>query len=180
MSKVDDKEIELKEKKKKIFVKNVKKTLSNVKKPFNAIISKIKEMNHTTKVIVLVWIAIILLILFMALLVGISKENREKYYVMEKKLYDMTLNYVTTEKVYPTKENKAYIPLESLIVSGYAKRVEFIDNVDKDKDGKDDLCKGYSVVYYNGEEEQYSIESFISCDKYTSKYYNDYKDYLEK
>ena len=95
-------------------------------------------------------------------------------------LYNFFLYYVTNESVYPTKENKAYIPLESLIVGNYASKKNFTDNVDKDKDGSDDLCKGYSVVYYNGEEEQYSIESFVSCDKYTSKYYNDYLDYLEK
>ena len=55
----------------------------------------------------------------MALLVGLSKNNRTRYYEMEEKLYDATLNYVTNENVYPTKENKAYIPLESLIVGNY-------------------------------------------------------------
>ena len=62
----------------------------------------------------------------------------------------------------------------------YGKSKDFRDTVDKDKDGSKDLCKGYSVVYYNGDEEQYSIEVFVSCDKYTSKYYNDYLEYLEK
>ena len=180
MSKVDEKKSELKVKKKKIFKKNIKKVLSTIKKPFKGIINKINKMNHTTKVILLVWIVIILLILFMALLVGLSKNNRTRYYEMEEKLYDATLNYVTNENVYPTKENKAYIPLESLIVGNYASKKVFTDNVDRDKDGNDDFCKGYSVVYYNGEEEQYSIESFVSCDKYTSKYYNDYLDYMEK
>lgn len=180
MSKVDEKKSELKVKKKKIFKKNIKKVLSTIKKPFKGLINKINKMNHTTKVILLVWIVIILLILFMALLVGLSKNNRTKYYEMEDKLYDATLNYVSNENVYPTKENKAYIPLESLIVGNYATKKVFTDNVDRDKDGNDDLCKGYSVVYYNGEEEQYSIESFVSCDKYTSKYYNDYLDYMEK
>ena len=180
MSKVDEKKSELKVKKKKIFKKNIKKVLSTIINPFKGIINKINKMNHTTKVILLVWIVIILLILFMALLVGLSKNNRTRYYEMEEKLYDATLNYVTNENVYPTKENKAYIPLESLIVGNYASKKVFTDNVDRDKDGNDDLCKGYSVVYYNGEEEQYSIESFVSCDKYTSKYYNDYLDYMEK
>ena len=180
MSKVDEKKSELKVKKKKIFKKNIKKVLSTIKKHFKGLINKINKMNHTTKVILLVWIVIILLILFMALLVGLSKNNRTRYYEMEEKLYDATLNYVTNENVYPTKENKAYIPLESLIVGNYASKKVFTDNVDRDKDGNDDLCKGYSVVYYNGEEEQYSIESFVSCDKYTSKYYNDYLDYMEK
>jgi hypothetical protein len=180
MSKVDEKKSELKVKKKKIFKKNIKKVLSTIKKPFKGLVNKINKMNNTTKVILLVWIVIILLILFMALLVGLSKNNRTRYYEMEEKLYDATLNYVTNENVYPTKENKAYIPLESLIVGNYASKKVFTDNVDRDKDGNDDLCKGYSVVYYNGEEEQYSIESFVSCDKYTSKYYNDYLDYMEK
>lgn len=180
MNKVDVKSSELKDKKKKIAKKKLKKMGAMVKKPFKAIADKVNKMNQTTKVVVLVWVVVILLISFMALLVGLSKSNREMYYDMEEKLYNATLNYVTEQNVYPTSENKAYIPVESLIIDNYVTKKDFTDRVDRDKDGSKDLCKGYSVVYYNGEEEQYSIESFISCDKYTSKYYNDYLDYLEK
>ena len=180
MNKVDVKSVELKDKKKKIAKKKMKKIGLYIKKPFSVIRNKLNKMNQTTKVVVLVWVVVILLISFMALLVGVSKSNREMYYDMEEKLYNATLSYVTQQNVYPTSENKAYIPVESLIIDNYVTKKDFTDRVDRDKDGSNDLCKGYSVVYYNGEEEQYSIESFISCDKYTSKYYNDYLDYLEK
>ena len=99
---------------------------------------------------------------------------------MEEELYNGTLKYVMDKEIYPTENNKANIPLESLMFEKYVDRKLFVDNVDKDKDGTKDSCKGYSIVYYNEDEEQYSIESFVSCNKYTSKYYNDYLDYVEK
>lgn len=171
---------EINKKKKSIFKSEVKKTLNKVKKFFSSKCDAVKKMNKSTKAIILVWVLVVLVVGLMALLVGISTSNREMYHEMEDLLYEGTMSYVTESNVYPTVENKAYIPLESLILGNHVDESKFLDKVDKDKDGKKDLCKGYSIVYYNGEEEQYSVETFVSCNKYTSKYYNDYLDYLEK
>ena len=167
---------EIRRKRRTIVKKKIKKLL----KPIKVLKQKFEDMNKSTKAIILVWVVVLLVIVFLSLLVSLSNSNRVKYYEMEEKLYEGTLAYVTAENVYPTSDNKAYIPVESLILDGYVKKKDFTDTVDKDKDGSNDLCKAYSIVYYNGDEEQYSIESFVSCNKYTSKYFNDYLDYLEK
>ena len=124
----------------------------------------VKGVDKKTKSIIMVWVVVVVLILLMALLVTSSNENREKYYKMEKAMTDAVLDYVKTEGIYPVKDSKANIPLESLVLGNYLYKSDIAD----------DSCKGYSVVYYNGDEEQYVVESYISCDKYTTKYYSDY------
>lgn len=153
-----------KEKAKEVSRKKRSNLVKKVKKIFSKMVSKIKGIDSKTKSIIVVWAIILVVILLMALLVSSSNENREKYYKMEKAMTDAVLDYVKTEGIYPVKDSKANIPLESLVLGNYLYKSDIAD----------DSCKGYSVVYYNGDEEQYVVESYISCDKYTTKYYSDY------
>ena len=153
-----------KEKSKEVSRKKRSNFVKKIKKIFSKIVNKIKSIGTKTKAIVLVWVVIILLIVLMALLVSTSNESRAKYHKMEKAMTDAVLDYVKTEEIYPVKDAKANIPLESLLLGNYLYK----------SDVADDSCKGYSIVYYNGDEEQYVVESYISCDKYTTKYYSDY------
>ena len=36
-------------------------------------------------------------------------------------------------------------------------------------------CDGFSIVYYDDEQDEYVIDSYLNCKKYTSKNYWDYK-----
>lgn len=153
-----------KEKAKEVSRKKRNNFVKKVKKVFSKIVTKVKGINDKTKSIIVVWAIIVLAIILMALLVSCSNESRAKYYKMEKAMTEAVLDYVKTEEIYPVKDSKANIPLESLLLGNYLYK----------SDVADDSCKGYSIVYYNGDEEQYVVESYISCDKYTTKYYSDY------
>ena len=153
-----------KEKAKEVSRKKRSNFIKKIKKIFSKVVNKIKNMDSKTKSIIVVWTIIIIVIALMGLLVSSSNQNRAKYYKMEKAMTDAVLDYVETEEIYPVKDSKANIPLESLLLGNYLYK----------SDVADDSCKGYSIVYYNGDEEQYVVESYISCDEYTSKYYSDY------
>lgn len=153
-----------KEKAKEVSRKKRSNLVKKIKKMSSKIINIVRGVDKKTKSIIMVWVVVVVLILLMALLVTSSNENREKYYKMEKAMTDAVLDYVKTEGIYPVKDSKANIPLESLVLGNYLYKSDIAD----------DSCKGYSVVYYNGDEEQYVVESYISCDKYTTKYYSDY------
>lgn len=162
-----NKEKDVFRKKKNNFKKSMKKIGKKNKSFFTNIIDKIKKTNRTVKIIVLVWVLVVLLIVGLILLCAFSNSSREKYYEMEKAMDAATLDYVETTSLYPTKDSKAKIPMESLV----------LDNYLYESDIADKSCTGYSIVFYNGDDKVYSIESYINCDKYTSKGYNDYIDY---
>ena len=153
-----------KEKAKEISRKKRNNFVKKIKKIFAKIVNLIKGIDMKTRSIIIVWVVVLALILLMGLLVSSSNQNRAKYYKMEKAMTEAVLDYVETENIYPVKDSKANIPLESLLLGNYLYK----------SDVADDSCKGYSIVYYNGDEEQYVVESYISCDKYTTKYYSDY------
>lgn len=153
-----------KEKAKEVSRKKRNNLVKKIKKIFAKIVNLIKGIDKKTKSIIIVWVVVLALILLMGLLVSSSNQNRAKYYKMENAMTEAVLDYVETEGIYPVKDSKANIPLESLLLGNYLYK----------SDVADDSCKGYSIVYYNGDEEQYVVESYISCDKYTTKYYSDY------
>ena len=152
------------EKAKAVSRKKRSNLVKKIKKIFVKFASKIKNINGKAKAIILVWTVVVVLVALLAVLVSSSNESRAKYYKMEDAMTKAVLDYVETEEIYPVKDSKANIPLESLLLGNYLYK----------SDVADDSCKGYSIVYYNGDEEQYVVESYISCDEYTSKYYSDY------
>jgi hypothetical protein len=153
-----------KEKAKEVSRKKRSNFIKRIKKIYSKVVNKVKSIDKKTKLIIAVWLVILLIICLLALLVTTSNASRKKYYDMEKSMDNAVLNYVRAAGVYPVKDSKANIPLESLLLGNYIFK----------KDIADDSCKGYSIVYYNGDEEQYVVESYISCDEYTTKYYSDY------
>ena len=44
-----------------------------------------------------------------------------------------------------------------------------------DDDIKENKCEGFSVSYYDDKKEDYVINSYINCKKYTTRGYSDYK-----
>lgn len=154
---------ELNRKKKSNFLKKVRR-------PFVKLINYVKGINKDTKLIVGVWVLVLLIILVIALFVSGSNNSRQKYYDMEKAIEVGTLAYVEEKGIYPTKEGKEMIPLESLLLSGDV----------YDTDVADSSCTGFSIVYYDDENSKYIIESYISCDKYTTKDYTDNLEYGKK
>lgn len=159
-----------KSKLKEINRKKKNNLLKIVKRPFVKLVKYIKSINKTTKLIIGVWTLVLLIILVIALFVSGSNSSRQKYYDMEKAMDNGTLAYVKEMGIYPTKEGKEIIPLEALLLSGDV----------YDSDVADPSCTGFSIVYYDDENSKHIIESYISCDKYTSKDYTDNLEYGKK
>lgn len=157
------KEKELSRKKRSNFIKKVKR-------PFVKLIKYIKSINRTTKLIVGVWTLVLLIILVISLFVSGSNSSRQKYYDMEKAMDTGTLAYVEEMGIYPTREGKEIIPLEALLLSRDV----------YDTDVADPSCTGFSIVYYDDENSKYVVESYISCDKYTTKDYTENLEYGKK
>ena len=75
------------------------------------------------------------------------------------------IDYVTTYSLYPTKDSKLKLDLEILKE----------DNHIYPEDIKDKSCVGFSLIYYDDKDEKYVADSYINCEKYTTKGFSDYK-----
>lgn len=159
-----------KSKEKELSRKKRSNFLKKVKRPFVKLVKYIKGINKTTKLIIGVWVLVLLVILIISLFVSGSNSSRQKYYDMEKAMDAGTLAYVEEMGIYPTREGKEIIPLEALLISRDV----------YDTDVADPSCTGFSIVYYDDENSKYVIESYISCDKYTTKDYSDNLEYGKK
>lgn len=141
--------------------------LKVIKRPFVKLYKEIGKINKDTKMIVGVWFLVLIIISMIALFVSSSNASRQKYYDMEKAMDAGTLSYVENAGIFPTVDGKERIPLEALLLSGDV----------YESDVADSSCTGFSMVYYDDENSKYIIESYISCDKYTTRDYTDNLDY---
>lgn len=162
MSSKTDKEIV-----KEISRKKKNNLLKIVKRPFVKLYKLFRTINKDTKMIIGVWFLVLVILSMIALFVANTNASRQKYYDMEKAMNAGTLSYVESAGIYPTIEGKERIPLEALLLSGDV----------YESDVADSSCTGFSMVYYDDENSKYIIESYISCDEYTTKDYTDNLDY---
>ena len=164
MKKVDEKSKIVSEKKKAIRKKKIKKMISSIKVFFDSIKDKYISMDKVTKQIIYVWAGVFLVIIAMISFIALSNSAVKKYTDMEEAMNNAALNYAESIDLYGTKDEKVKLPLKSLILSN--------DIAEKDIAHKS--CDGFSIVYYDDELDKTVVESFISCDRYTSEFYNDY------
>lgn len=156
-------------KKKKMSLKRLKRILKNVGKEFvdyfKSIWKKFSSLPKHIKTICGVWLAVIVIIIVIIFASSTNKKHLEEYYELEDLVKEATLKYVEKANIYPVKDSKLKLDIEEL--------KEFSSFSSKELDDK--ACKGFSLTYYNEDEEEYVIRSFIKCDKYTTKEYSDYK-----
>lgn len=117
-----------------------------------------------TRHIVYVWVVVLVLILS---LVGISNANKvmiKDYQGIEDKMNSAALDYVTTNELYPGKNNKLKLSIDMLEDLGYLYESSVFD----------DTCDGFALAYYDVEVEEYTVDSYISCKKYKTENYDDY------
>lgn len=168
IKKVDEKAKMVSEKKKNIMKKKVRKIVQKVKMffvdNFNKIKNKYNSLDKFSKQIIFVWLGVLLIIVCMSIFVSLSKASLKKYTNMEQAMDEAAFNYAYNNDVYGTKDEKVILPLKSLLLT---------DDL-SEEDVAHKSCDGFSVIYYDDELEKYIVESFISCDRYTSEFYNDY------
>ena len=168
IKKVDEKAKMVSEKKKNIMKMKTKKVMHKVKSfyvnNFNKVKDKYISLDKFSKQILFVWVGILLIIVCMAIFVSLSNASLKKYARMEAAMDEAAFNYSYNNDVYGTKDEKVKLPLKSLLLS----------NDLSEEDVAHKSCDGFSVIYYDDELEKYIVESFISCDRYTTDFYNDY------
>jgi hypothetical protein len=170
---VDIKELVMKKVKEK---KNIKDFGKLLKKYFLKFVNFIKnfvvdlykkfmELPKKVRYIIGVWVVVVILLVSFIVCSNSSKKFYKKYTLFEQNISARALEYVKDRGIYATQDHKLVLDLEILKEENYIGGSELIDNT----------CEGISVIYYNDEKDEYVIDSYVNCDKYTSKNYWDYK-----
>lgn len=160
------------EKKKKDFSLILKKITRILKRLWLAIRSfiinlykKFMDLPKKIRYVIGVWVIVVVaLLLFIGGANG-SNEFYAKYAAYEKAISEKALLYVEQNNIYATVDNKLVVDLNILKEGKYVTKADIID----------DTCDGISVVYYDDEKDEYIIDTYLNCKKYTSKNYWDYK-----
>ncbi len=160
-----------KKRRSKFSLKKVKKMFINlfnkVKNYFVNVYNKFMSLPKYVRHLVYLWSIVLLIII--TLIIGTFSNNKmlEKYHEAENNVNNAALRYVQNYNIYPTRDSKLNISLEVL------KDLNLISQKDV---GNDNTCKGYSILYYDDENESYVSKSYINCNKYTSDEYFDYNE----
>lgn len=126
---------------------------------------KYMELPRKGRYIIGVWAVVVVLLVLFISCSNSSKRFYERYTLFEQNISARALEYVKDRGIYATQDHKLVLDLEILKEENYIGGSELIDNT----------CEGISVIYYNDERDEYVIDSYVNCDKYTSKNYWDYK-----
>ncbi len=159
----------MKKKKKKFTLKKVKKLFVNL---WKKVLEKLKELKDkfmalpdVTRKIIYIWGGVVVIVF---ILIFASYNNGvflDKYYAMEKSMNASALDYVESNELYPVSGSKLKLDLEVM------KEYNYI----YEEDIADKSCEGFALVYYDDIDEEYVVDSYINCNKYTTKGYADYK-----
>lgn len=156
-------------KKKKINFKKIKKVF---KKLIKAIIDEVKEfwnkfidLPKKVRLIIYIWLGVVVVIFALILASHNNTNFLSNYYKIEGAMDVAALDYVESNNLYPTKDSKLKLDLNVLRDYNYIYDDEITDNT----------CKGFSMIYYDDIDEKYVVDSYVNCDKYTTKGYGDYK-----
>lgn len=150
---------------KKKFIKNLKKLWLAIKNFVIGLYKKFMELPKKVRYVIGIWVLVVVVLL--VFIGGADGTNKfySKYAAYEEAITKKALIYVNQNNIYATVDNKLIVDLEVL------KENKLITDADID----DDTCEGISVVYYDDEKDDYVINSYLNCKKYTSKNYWDYK-----
>lgn len=150
---------------KKKFIKTLKKLWLAIKTLVVDLYKKFMELPKKVRYVIGVWVLVVVILL--VFIGGADSTNKfyAKYAKYEEAITKKALIYVNQNNIYATRDNKLIVDLEVL------KEGNFVTKNDID----DDTCEGISVVFYDDEKDDYVIDSYLNCKKYTSENYWDYK-----
>ena len=89
-----------------------------------------------------------------------SKKEEFKNFIYKHPEY---IDYVKTNNIYPIKANPLKLSSEAMINLGYL----------YDSSITDKSCYGYSMVYFDDSTNDYVVKSYLNCNKYTTKGYDE-------
>lgn len=147
------------------FFKKIKNFLLNLFRIIKRLINKawksFAKLPTITKKIIYLWGSIILIFIVFIAIASINNNYLGKYETIEKKMSEGTLLYLKDKDIYATSTKPLKIDLNILLVEGFMYEDELVDK----------SCVGYSEAYYDGDKDDYVINSFINCKHYTTENY---------
>lgn len=155
-------EVGNKKKKKKFTLKKIKRIISEFWRSLKDYVQKIPSK---VKIVIIIWLVIFLIIVVMILASNANKKFLDGYSNIEAKMDEATLKYVTEKEIYPTNSKPLIISLDTLVDFKYLDEQLLEEKV----------CKGYSSIYYNDMDSEYVVHSYLNCNNYTSKGYEESK-----
>ena len=159
----------VKRRKKKKSFKKIRKFFvelwKKVKGWFVYLIKQFLNLPKKIRYIIYVWSIVVLLIVIIIVASSTNNKYLSKYEQIEEDINYATSVYVREKALYPLQENKLKLDINVLID----------ENLMYDDDIKENKCEGFSVSYYDDKKEDYVINSYINCKKYTTRGYSDYK-----
>ena len=127
--------------------------------------NKFMELPRKIRYILAVWLIVLILLVSF---IGVSNNTRKfysKYSQLEAVVSAKATKYVEDNNIYATQDHKLKLDLEILKSNNYI----------SDQELTDETCSGISVIYYDDQKDEYVVDSYLNCDKYTTKNYWDYK-----
>jgi len=155
--------MEEKKKKKMTFGKKLKRSLKRiirgiVKFCINAK-NKFMSLPKKLRYIIYVWAVVLLVVLILIIGSNRTSKSLDKYHEMEKQLKEAAYSYVYNNEFYPNVGKKMRIDMDLLIDQNYLNSDYVTDKT----------CRGYGLVYYDEEDSDYVVNSYINCKHYTTK-----------
>ncbi len=118
-------------------------------------------MKKKTKILLVIWaIIVIILIALLTVLGFMLKNNKEEYLEIEEDLREAAQRYVLDNGHYPQDGNELRISSKDLYEAAYLER----DDLENDGD----TCEGYVVVYT---ENIVKYRAYIKCKNYMTENY---------
>lgn len=145
----------MKSKKKKISLKKIKRA-------FKELWENIKAIPNKVKVVIGIWAIVLIFIITLIVIGNSNKRFIEEYRYIERTIDTAMLKYVNQNEYYGTVDAPIKMPVEMLYEYG----------VDESLIKKHN-CTGFSMSYYDEDNDSNLISSYISCDDYVTKGYSD-------
>ena len=155
-----------KKKKRKSLKKIIKTILTNIKNFFVNIYIKFKKLPKKLQKLIILWLAIFIIIVVLIFFCGTNKKivvNQTPYtntYQKPTVVVSAALDYVKTRELYPTKDQKMRLNINTLIENG-----------DLYDDAVDKSCIGYALIFYDEDKSDYNVKAYLSCKNYETDGY---------
>lgn len=146
-------------KKKLTFKRAMRNLFRNIGKYLKGLKDNFMKLSPTTRKIIYIWLVVVIVILALVFFSTKNANRLDKYKEMEKRMDDSAILYAETKQLFPNVNQKMKLDLDMLREYKYV----------LDTDVPDKTCKGYSLIYYDLEEEEYHVNSYLNCKHYTTK-----------
>lgn len=152
--------------KKKFTLKKIKRIFINLLREignlFKGLFNKFMQLSVTIRAIICVWVVIVGLLIALVFFGSNNNNFKGTYSELENKMNEAAINYLNKSELYPLSTNKEKLDMQLLLDFSTLVESDIFDNT----------CVGYSVGYYDEDSDDYVVNSYLNCKKYTTEGYS--------